>query len=197
MMAMRPHRKQVRRNHEPGDCHGLTFCCYRRLPLLTNDTWRRLLSEALERALSNHAFRLVAFVFMPEHVHLLAYPTGPSPRIDLLLKAIKRPFSTRVKQMLVASGSPLLDTLTVREQPGVASFRFWQEGGGYDRNLRTERSVDAAIDYIHMNPVRRGLCRRAKDWKWSSARWYLGPDGVGDPDLPTIHGLPPEFFTLA
>ena len=28
------------------------------------------------------------------------------------------------------------------------------------------------IDYIHANPVRRGLAAKAEDWEWSSARWY-------------------------
>jgi hypothetical protein len=30
------------------------------------------------------------------------------------------------------------------------------------------------IDYIHPNPVRRGLCERPEDWSWSSARSYSG-----------------------
>jgi hypothetical protein len=32
----------------------------------------------------------------------------------------------------------------------------------------------AVIDYIHANPMRRGLEARAEDWEWSSARWYSG-----------------------
>jgi hypothetical protein len=28
------------------------------------------------------------------------------------------------------------------------------------------------IDYIHQNPVRRGLFEHAADWCWSSAAWY-------------------------
>ena len=35
-------------------------------------------------------------------------------------------------------------------------------------------SSGSGIDYIHANPVRRGLVGRAEDWKWSSARWYAG-----------------------
>lgn len=119
------HRKTVRRFHEPGDCHELTFSCYRRMPLLTNDAWRRVLAESLDRAMQGQGFRLVAFVFMPEHVHLLLFPTGPEARIDLLLKAIKQPFAFRIKQRLLASRSPLLGRLTVRERPGVVRFRFW------------------------------------------------------------------------
>jgi hypothetical protein len=30
------------------------------------------------------------------------------------------------------------------------------------------------IDYLHTNPVRRGLVAKAEDWEWSSARWYAG-----------------------
>ena len=45
--------------------------------------------------------------------------------------------------------------------------------------------------YIHNNPVRRGLCRRAVDWKWSSARYYLGtPPRQQHTGLPLIDGLP-------
>ena len=37
------HRKRVRHYNEPGHCHELTFSCYRRMPLLTNDDWREKL----------------------------------------------------------------------------------------------------------------------------------------------------------
>ena len=30
------------------------------------------------------------------------------------------------------------------------------------------------IDYLHNNPVRKGLVKRAIDWLWSSAAWYGG-----------------------
>jgi hypothetical protein len=34
------------------------------------------------------------------------------------------------------------------------------------------------IEYIHNNPVRRGLVERATDWVWSSARFYAGETAV-------------------
>jgi len=162
-----PHRKRIKHFHEPGDLHELTFSTYRRKPLLTNDTWRCWLAESIDEACEKENCRLVAFVFMPEHVHLLILPESPGPQtISRFLSRVKRPVSARVKQALQASGSRLLQTLTVRERPGKLSFRFWQEGPGYDRNLNEERTVLASIDYIHENPARRGLCLRAIDWKW-------------------------------
>ena len=127
----------------------MTFSCYHQKPLLTDDGRLGMLAESVERAIRGHDFRLVAFVFMPEHVHLLVYPTIPEPRLDLLLKAIKRPFSFRVKQAFQETRDPRLGELTVRERPGVERFRFWQEGGGYDRNFWTESAVLSSIDYIH------------------------------------------------
>ena len=45
------------------------------------------------------------------------------------------------------------------------------------------------IDYIHLNPVRRGLVERAELWKWSSAAWLLG---TGRPPL-IPDQIPPEW----
>jgi putative transposase len=193
---MNGQRKTVKRFHDPGDYHELTFSCYRRIPLLTNDEWRHLLAESLDHAIHGQSCRLIAYVFMPEHVHILIQPTSHDLRVDLLLKALKAPFSRRIKRLLEAAGSPLLERLTVLERPGNHCFRFWQEGGGYDRNLRAVKAVEAAIAYIHENPVRRQLCERAADWRWSSARHYAhdrqGASRIEVP--PTIHGLTWDFY---
>jgi len=166
------------------------------MPLLTENAWLEILCRCIDRAMQRWQFRLVAFVLMPEQMHLLVYPTKMPARIDQLLASIKQPFSVRIKRVLETVENPLLGRLTVRERPGKMSFRFWQEGPGYDRNLDTEKSTLAAIDYFHLNPVRRLLVNRATDWKWSSAAWYLSDRQTVDKDLPTIHGLPADFFVL-
>lgn len=194
-MKQRPgHRKRVRHYHDPGHVHELTFSCYHRWPLLTNDVWRGMLAQSLDRAMQGRRYRLAAFVFMPEHVHLMIYPLAEAGTIDTLLKAIKRPFSFRIKQVLIESRSRLLERLTIRQRPGVTTFRYWQEGPGYDRNFTKPSSVLAAIDYLHHNPVRRGLVKRAVDWKWSSARYYLVDPPQQYAGLPTVHGLPAEWL---
>ncbi len=44
------------------------------------------------------------------------------------------------------------------------------------------------IEYVHLNPVRKELVRRARDWHWSSAAWYV--DGSNVPLIPDP--IPPE-----
>ena len=63
--------------------------------------------------------------------------------------------------------------MTVREGRRVR-HRMWQPGGGYDRNLFETKAIYLEIDYLHANPVRRGLCVRPEDWLWSSAADYAG-----------------------
>jgi putative transposase len=189
-----PHRKTIK-HYEANRCvHELTFSCYQRMPLLTNDHWRRLLAESISVATRQENYLLLGFVFMPEHVHLLVLPTSSDCRIANLLKSIKRPYSSRIKQLLQESGSPLLERLTVRQRPGVITFRYWQEGPGYDRNLESSEAIRAAIDYFHLNPVKRKLCQNATDWKWSSARHFLNVMPEVDPDLPRIDAFPPGFL---
>ncbi|MCX7408539.1 MAG: hypothetical protein NTZ32_10695 [Planctomycetales bacterium] len=42
--------------------------------------------------------------------------------------------------------------------------------------------------------MRPRLVAEATNWKWSNARWYASNRELTDPDLPTIHGLPWDFF---
>jgi len=111
-------------------------------------------------------------------------------RVEELLFAMKRAFSYKVKLALQKSGSRLLDQLTVEERPNVMRFRFWQEGGGYDRNLLSVENCIKATEYLHNNPVRRRLCASPDRWRWSSWKFYFQPAQYAlDAALPRIHGF--------
>lgn len=194
MPSAKPHRKTIRHFHQPGDLHELTFSCYRRMPLLTNNGWRVRLSEAIDEACQTVRCNLAAFVYMPEHVHLLVWGIHSEEDVSCFLSRVKQPVSVHAHADLEQKQSRLLKRLIIRDRPGRHVFRFWQEGPGFDRNLFTVKAVQASIDYIHNNPVQRGLCRMARDWRWSSARFYEEDGTYADPLLPKITPLPAEFW---
>jgi hypothetical protein len=79
------------------------------------------------------------------------------------------------------------------EQPnGEVQYRFWLRGGGYDRNITDTTALRSMIEYIHRNPVRRGLVARATDWAWSRPACFRGPCKSGltsrASDGPRKHG---------
>ena len=44
----------------------------------------------------------------------------------------------------------------------------------FDRALRRVKEYYEKVEYIHLNPVRAGLVKRAVEWQWSSAHDYTG-----------------------
>jgi putative transposase len=165
--------KRRRRHDEPGQARELTFSCYHFSPFLSRDRTRQWFVEALQDARRTWPVDLWAYVLMPEHVHLLVCPRESGPVVSGFLRDVKKPVARRGIEHLKSHAPEWLPRITVVEA-GRVRRRFWQPGGGYDRNIMEISTLIKAIDYIHANPVRRGLVGRPVDWEWSSARWFEG-----------------------
>jgi REP-associated tyrosine transposase len=173
-------KRSHRRSYDlPGHAHELTFSCYHRYPFLNAERTCLWLAEAIEQARSELNFYLWAYVFMPEHVHLVVMPPATGAPIRAILQSIKEPVGRKAINYLVAGASAWLDRVTRKRGRRVERL-FWQSGGGYDRNITEPGTLWSIIEYLHLNPVRRGLVARAEEWRWSSARSYAG---MGQPEL--------------
>ncbi len=65
----------------------------------------------------------------------------------------------------------------VREEPRS----FWQ-ARFHDFNVYSEGKKKEKLNYIHANPVKRGLVNHPKDWPWSSWGFYYGGEVLLDMD---------------
>jgi putative transposase len=182
-------RKTRRRFEEPGQARELVFSCYRRYQFLNRDRTRLWFLEELASARREWSFDLWGYVLMPEHVHLLIYPRGPNPEIGKIAGQIKGAVARGAIAYLESHAPQRLPRITVREG-GRIRRRFWQPGGGYDRNVVETATAHDMVEYIHANPVRRGLVATPEQWECSSARWYAGIRPVRieiDDTLPLKH----------
>jgi putative transposase len=132
----------------------------------------------MEDARRRHDFAIWAYVIMPEHVHIIVHPRSTSYEVRQIRAALKIPVQRRALGYLRRHSPTFLDKLADVQPNGERHYRFWQRGGGYDRNVMEPRTLRFMMDYIHLNPVRRGLVERATDWPWSSARFYEGEQDV-------------------
>jgi putative transposase len=173
-----PHRKKVRSYNIPGHAHELTFSCFQRLPLFSRDRTRRWFVDAMEAARRDLHLQLWAYVIMPEHVHILLWPTAEEYDVRLIRTALKVPVMRKALRHLKRHAPSFLEQLKDVQPNGQVHYRFWQRGGGYDRNAFEPATLFAMIEYIHNNPVRRGLCAHPSDWIWSSARFHAGERSV-------------------
>ena len=152
----------LRRFHQSGQSHFVTFSCYHRLPKLTNPAACQLFLEALEAARKRFEARIYGYVLMPEHVHLLL----SEPKTETLaafLRFVKISSAKRARTQIRIDGD------------GKA---FWQTRY-YDRNIRDYREFALKLHYLHRNPVKRGLCSSPEEWPWSSFQHYrTGAPGI-------------------
>ena len=117
-----------------------------------------LLAVALARMREKRGFALTAWVFLPDHWHAIIYPPYPLS-IAQAMSAIK------VSSMIALNHG--------RYEKG----ELWQERY-FDRAQRTVKEYAETVEYIHLNPVKRGLVRRPDEWKWSSFPEYAGVDAA-------------------
>ena len=135
------------------------------------------MARSIDRARDLHVFDLWAYVFIPDHVHLLVRPRHAEYSMPQILKTIKGLFAKRLIENWKARHPYRLKRLEIRTPAGIG-HRVWQRGGGFDRNLFSHDLIRRAIAYIEDNPVRKGLVSDPTQWIWSSAGARLGHKDV-------------------
>ncbi|HUS90764.1 MAG TPA: transposase [Phycisphaerae bacterium] len=165
-------RKTCKRYNAPWDAHALTFSCFRQKAFLSRDRTREYLAQAIAAAKQTHGFHVWAYVIMPEHVHLLLLPAAETYSISNILRSLKQPVGRKAIGYLRRENPAGLAVMATGQKH--APYRFWQDGGGYDRNIRSRDELVSMFEYIHLNPVRRGLVKSPDQWPWSSARAWRG-----------------------
>jgi len=133
--------------------------------------------EALRLARRKHRVHLWAYVIMPNHVHLLVFPTHESTKIDAFEYTLKVSVARKALHYLRTHNPDGLKFVATGQRH--TPYRFWLDGGGYDQNVVEFSAVHNVTEYIHNNPVRAGLCEYAEAWKWSSAQeWEQEGSGI-------------------
>lgn len=170
------YRKRCKRWDFPWNAHFLTFSCFGQQAFLSKDRSRLWFLDSLQRARGRYPFDLWGYVIMPEHVHLLIWP-HEGVEISKILKSLKEPVTKHAVRWLKEGNPAALARLLDVQPNGQRHYRFWQRGGGYDRNMRDVAETHEKLCYLHHNPVRRGLAAKPEDWPWSSAKaWLTGVD---------------------
>lgn len=135
-----------------GHLHFITFSCYQRAKLLESEAARDRFVHILGEVRDRYGFALVGYVVMPEHVHLvIAEPPGATP--STVMQVLKQRSSRGIRGLSGASAEQL--------------SQFW-ERRFYDFNIRTWKKLNEKLQYMHMNPVKRGFVDEPQLWPWSS-----------------------------
>jgi putative transposase len=158
-----------------GRARFITFCTHKKIPLLTNNKFRRVVIDSISAIRAQYSLKLLGYVLMPEHVHLVVVPPEDT-KLGPAIGKLKIYSSTRIHEILIDLNSAMIERLTVTRNK-IINFVFWQRRC-YDHNCRSTESVWEKVNYCHNNPVKRGLVSKPEDWIWSSYRYYAGYNNV-------------------
>ncbi len=121
----------------------ITICSYEKNKTFVNsDTVSEMLKH-LEKSADKHNVQVLAYCFMPDHVHLLVGSNDAEGNLINFIKDFKQKTGYEFKKKHDVS--------------------LWQKSF-YDHILRKEESVIDLVRYIFNNPVRKGLVTEFKKY---------------------------------
>ena len=131
---------------------------------------RDIFVKALGKVRDEMSFHLLGYVVMPEHVHLLiSEPKQGTPSTVLQRLKLRVARKLRKRRKRADAGQMRLPF----GEMGEPLRAFWQ-ARFYDFNVYSQGKKNEKLNYMHANPVIRGLVKHPRDWVWSSWSFYYG-----------------------
>ncbi len=170
------------RNVYQDDCsHFCTASVIDCIPALLGERICHLLLGSWRKQRKRYAVRIEGFVIMPDHVHLLVRGSAEGVRkfMQYSLAETSRGIQAALESVArsgdALAGSHLRVFRSAANGPSLG--KVWKERF---RALPVDRECDLLVklEYIHNNPVRRGLAEAPSDWPWSSYGAYHGSMSV-------------------
>ena len=140
-----------------------------RLPVFRTAPIKELTCRAVDKARQSCGFLLLAYVVMPDHLHLVTDNRHPASEV---LRFVKGIIAHDLIEHLKKEGC-VTSLQKLRHEEGKRRHRHsvW----GHESNVVSvfsENVLMQKVNYVHLNPVRTKLVERSVDYRWSSARCW-------------------------
>jgi len=146
------------------------------LPLLAEPRVAILVLESLRFLQDEKRLELYAYVIMDNHLHIIASANDLQKEIANFKSFTARSIIEALKAMTKTDWLDELRHFKAKHKKD-REYQFWQEGA-HPEQIRGLEMMKQKVEYIHLNPVRRGLVQNPEDWIYSSAGNYLGKSGL-------------------
>ena len=162
------------KSRDPNIFHYTTTVCFNRVPVFRSEVACDLFINALAETRDHCKFKLIGYVVMPEHVHLLmSEPRKVTP--SKVLQVLKQKVSRALRRKRKKRAPGQMSLAFPRE--GAEPVAFWQRRF-YDFNVYSRKKMREKLEYMHANPVERKLVDHPRDWPWSSWSYYATGKGM-------------------
>jgi putative transposase len=123
--------------------------------LLKPDKYKLIVIESLKFLVRSNRIKLFAFVIMSNHIHLIW-----QMREKIKPENVRRDFlkftAQQIKKDLKKSDPAVLENYRVDAKD--REYQFWEKNPLFTE-LWNEKTFFQKLNYIHLNPVRAGICK--------------------------------------
>ena len=158
--------------HIEGYVYYITTVVHKRLPLFVRPSFVMPLLDSLNFYRYKHQCKLLGYVIMPEHIHLLIWPLDDVTVSDFMRDFKAFTAKRIIRQAEIEGIQEWVATFQLAgTETGRSKNKVWQDNY-WDKNVYTERFLRQKLNYLHRNPCRAGLVEDPKDYPYSSYRNY-------------------------
>ena len=158
--------------------HFMTWTIVGWLPLFTREEAVEIIFDSWRHLQQHEDFALFAYAILENHLHLIA----KSADLSSVVRRSKSYTARRIVDLLKHRHAETLllqmKAQTLRHKTD-SDYQVWQEGS-HPQKIVTVEMMWQKIEYIHLNPVRRGYIDDPLHWRYSSARNYARQPGLID-----------------
>lgn len=171
-----PHGDNVKHIYLEGYIYYITINIQNRLNLFVRQSFVILHHDSLNYYRYKQAYKILGYVIMSDHIHLLIWPYGKATVSDIMRDFKK---FTAVRIIRQATVEQKREWLTQFQHAGEETERsqnkVWQDDY-WDKLVFTEQFLRQKLNYIHRNPIRAGLVEDLNDYPYSSYHNYVHND---------------------
>jgi REP element-mobilizing transposase RayT len=166
------------KSNEPNTFHYLTLVTHKRVPVFRSERACEIFVDVLRECREKYPYRLVGYVLMPDHVHAIV--NNRSGTISDWLRRVRGNSARKILDWLRQEKHllSLAKLALANPQKRKHTYAVWQKDPSVI-DLWSHKFIRQKLNYVHLNPVRAGLCDHPAKWKWSSYHAYL-PHKAGE-----------------
>ena len=170
------------RFHSDGALFYVNFSVVDWLPIFVSEAACKVVTESLNFCHAQKGLRIHAYVIMPTHLHaVLFHADFQAKALEQVLTNFRKFTGRRLADFCAEHTPACFQGVLAKHAGGDRERRFWQPTR-HPVQIETEKFWQAKIDYLHQNPVRKGLVRTADHWRFSSASYWIS-DGKIENDV--------------
>jgi len=166
------------------EVYFVTFTITDWIDVLADDKYKMIIIDSVRYCQTNKGLVVYGYCIMPNHVHMIIQATHQFTLSEVLRDLKKFTANTIIKKLTDDNSVEASETLKKFYEAGkhltrIKNYKVWKDGNRA-KLIYTNKFLWEKLNYIHKNPVEKGLCIEPWDYLFSSATNYTDKKSLLD-----------------